>query len=311
MLTIRLTCPVHTLDKQLLLSENSQISTKTIDTLISSNRQKFYKTYFLSEHGSVKVDLINFLYESNYKVIFADQKNTAKVLSILEEVHLILPILQSLDYFKNYDFYTYKHILRVFALSTLISLNLLTNWKDLFKEFSSGPAHDFGKICVPLDILQKTAPLTKKERYILEHHTVAGYVLLGYYYRDKHNFNAKVARDHHERKNSSGYPRGIKLRDRLVEIVAVSDIYDALISPRPYRPISFDNRSALEEITTMAEKKQLSWKVVQALVALNRKSKPQFSVCKVSQEKRGSPPPKNNYGVIIESENNYFRENYK
>lgn len=112
------------------------------------------------------------------------------------------------------------------------------------------------------------------------------------------NLAARVARNHHEKRNGSGYPRGISLNDRMVEIVTVCDIYDALTSMRPYRPVSFDNRSALEEITIMAEKNEVSWKVVQALVAHNRKGKPHFTECSVSLDKRGVTPPNNLYGIL-------------
>ena len=88
--------------------------------------------------------------------------------------------------------------------------------------------------------------------------------------------------------------------DRMVEIVTVSDVYDALISSRPYRPIAYDNRTALEEITAMAERNEIGWNVVRALVARNRKSKPHHSECEVSVEKRGISPPGNVYGVIVE-----------
>ncbi|MCX5853312.1 MAG: hypothetical protein NTZ24_01785, partial [Deltaproteobacteria bacterium] len=113
-------------------------------------------------------------------------------------------------------------------------------------------------------------------------------------------FAARVARDHHERINGSGYPRGISLNDRIVEIVAVCDIYDALISTRPYRPVSFDNRTALENITMMAERNEVSWEVVQALVAHNRKEKKHFTKCNVSLEKRGTIPPNNVYGILAD-----------
>jgi HD-GYP domain-containing protein (c-di-GMP phosphodiesterase class II) len=299
---LRLNYPVCTLDKQLLLPENTVISTKTIDTLISTNSQTSYKTYSLFEYGSVKKDIFDSLQEHHYPVIFSEQEKTATIMRILEDVHLMLPVLESLEYFKEYDTFTYRHILMVFALSTLLSIDLLADKGDrehLIKEFLAGPTHDFGKICVPLDILQKKVPITQPERNMLEHHALAGYVLLSYYYRDRHNFFARVARDHHERKNGSGYPRHIKLRDQLIEIVAVTDVYDALISPRPYRPISYDNRTALEEITAMAERGQFNWKVVKALVALNRASKPHFDKCVISLEKRGTPPPYNTYGIIV------------
>ena len=289
--------PVYTLDKKVLLPAKTHIGRKTLDTLIASSNKKPYKKFSLFNHGSVKNDLLDSLLKPNYKIIFAEQKKTKAVIDVLEKVRLISPVLESLDYFKKHDIYTYRHILRVFALSTLLAMDLITRRKDLLKEYLAGPTHDFGKICVPLKILKKASPLTKDEKKLLEHHAVAGYVLLSYYYRDKHDFYALVARDHHERKNGSGYPRGIQLKDRMIEIVAVSDVYDALVSKRPYRPTPYDNRSALEEIITMAEKKQLSWKVVKALIALNRKSKPYYHNCEISREKRGSPPPNNAYGV--------------
>jgi HD-GYP domain-containing protein (c-di-GMP phosphodiesterase class II) len=311
MLNLRLSHPIYTLDNQLLMPENTQISQKTLDTLISSNKNKSSKTYPLFKYGSVKDDFLAFLLESNYRIIFAEQKKTLPILRVLEKVCLTLPVLQSLDYFKEHDVYTYRHILTVFALSNLLAMNLLDKRKDLIKEYLAGPTHDFGKICVTLDVLQKTDPLTKRENSMLKHHAVAGYVLLSYYYRDKHNFYAKVARDHHERRDESGYPRGITLRDQLIEIVAVSDIYDALISHRPYRTIPYDNRSALEEITTMAEIKRFSWKVVRALIALTRKSKPHYSTCKVSSQKRGSPPLENKYGHIISIKDYHISEDIK
>jgi HD-GYP domain-containing protein (c-di-GMP phosphodiesterase class II) len=132
----------------------------------------------------------------------------------------------------------------------------------------------------------------------LDNHSAAGYVLLSYYLGDPRSLASLVARDHHERKDGSGYPRGIPLRDLLVEVIAVCDVYDALISPRPYRPASYDNRTALEEITGMAERGEIGWDVVKALVACNRSARPHYSESEVSTEKRGVPPPGNLHGVI-------------
>ena len=146
------------------------------------------------------------------------------------------------------------------------------------------------KTIVPLNILKKSTPLTLNERDILENHAAAGFLLLSYYYQDVNNPGAKVARDHHERRDGSGYPCGTRLNDPMVEIVAVSDVYDALISQRPYRAVSYDNRTALEEITGMAEKNEIGWEVVKALIGHNRKDKPHYSEVTVSVEKRGTPP---------------------
>jgi HD-GYP domain-containing protein (c-di-GMP phosphodiesterase class II) len=155
---------------------------------------------------------------------------------------------------------------------------------------------------VPLHILKKSTPLAKSERGFIEHHASAGYVLLKYYYKDIQNLACEVALDHHERRDGSGYPRGIPLQHFLVEIIAVSDIYDALLVPRPYRPTAYDNRAALEEITTMAERNKIGWDVLKALIAHNRKVKFHYKEIRISAKKRGTPPADNVYGVIAEEE---------
>lgn len=304
MSTLTLLYPVHTLDNQLLIPAGTVLSTEILDALISSNRTTSYQYYSLLRHNSVKNDLLHSLGQPPYQTIFSDQKQIADILNFMETVQIVLPALQSLDYFKMDDFYTYRHILMVFALSTLLAKDIVADYRELILETASGPTHDFGKICIPLNLLKKTTPFTHSERKLLEHHTIAGYVLLSYYHHDIQSFAARVARDHHEKKDGSGYPRGIPIEDLMVEIIAVSDIYDALVSSRPYRPVSYDNRTALEEITGMAERNEVSWDVLRVLVAYNRKAKPHSSECSISTEKRGTPPPNNAYGIIAEEKNN-------
>jgi HD-GYP domain-containing protein (c-di-GMP phosphodiesterase class II) len=190
----------------------------------------------------------------------------------------------------------------VFVLSTLLAKDLIPDYQECIRLSATGPTHDIGKICVPLPILKKTTPLTRAERSFIEHHATAGYVLLSYYYKDIQHLACKVALDHHERRDRSGYPRAIALKDPMVGIIAVSDIYDALIKPRPYRSSAYDNRTALEEITEMAEQNKIGWDVVKALIAHNRKSKPHYREIRISAEKRGTPPSHNVYGIIAEGE---------
>ena len=186
----------------------------------------------------------------------------------------------------------------VFLLSVLLAKILLPDYKNLFTNTIIGVSHDIGKICVPLEILKKSTPLTTSEHKYIKHHTVAGYVLLSYYLKDHENFIAKIARDHHERKDKSGHPRGIEQNDKIIEIIAIADIYDALIMPRLYRPIAYDNRTALEEITIMAESGTIGWDVLKALIAQNRKDKPSYHEISISKERRGVKPKGNTYGKI-------------
>ena len=304
MTELALNHPVHTLDNRLLLPAGAIISDDTLSRLVSPDTNRTVGAHFrLLDRGSIKEDLPFFLSLYPHRVIFDDERDVHEVLNLMNQISVGMPVLQSLEFFKDYDYHTYRHTLVVSALSTLLAQDMLSRRHDRIHEAVTIPAHDLGKVCVPRHILGKTAPLTRSERSILEHHAMAGYVLLSYYLQDPHSLAARVARDHHERKDGSGYPRGIRLEDLMVELVVVSDVYDALISPRPYRPHCYDNRTALEEITAMAERGEISWDVVRALVARNRKSKPRFNECKVSTERRGSPPTENLYGVVVEDEN--------
>lgn len=300
MAPLRLSHPVHTLEGRQLLSSDVALTEETLDQIVLTNKTVPNQSFSILGHGSTKKDLLEFINEYPYNVIFSDTKRIPNLMAVMSSVCQVPAVLDSLDYFKRYDFYTYHHILVVFALTALLSGDLISSRQDMIVEAAAGPCHDLGKICVPLHILKKSSPLTREERDILEHHTVAGFVLLSYYLKDKENLAARVALNHHERIDGSGYPCGINTLDRLVEIVAVCDIFDALVSPRPYRSASYDNRTALEEITLLAEKGRISWEGVKALISRCRKGNSHHSQVTVSLEKRGTPPSRSVYGVIAE-----------
>ncbi len=292
--------PVRTLDHQLLFPQKSLLTKETMDALIELHRTSSYQASPLFLHGSVKQDLFDFLGAPPFVTIFSDPKEINDLLSLLEAVQYPVPILQLLDYFREHDFYTYAHVLMVFVLSTILAKDLLPDYQERIRLSATGPTHDAGKLCVPFQILTKTTPLTKRERTFLEHHSAAGYVLLSYYYKDHQHLTCKVALEHHERRDQSGYPRAILLEDPMVEIIAACDVYDALIMPRPYRSGAYDNRTALEEITEMASHHKIGWDVVKAMIARNRKSNPPYKEITISAEKRGTPPSQNVYGMIEE-----------
>lgn len=295
-----LSLTVRTIDNRVLLPAGRQLSIETLDAIISSNNDSDYQNLRLMQFDTVAGDLKEYLSTPPYDMIFSEGEQTYNLLNDLESVHLPEPVLQSLNHFKEHDKYSYRHFLVVFALSTLLAKDLLPDYNERIELAGTGPVHDIGKFCVPLEILKKTTPLTRSERVMLEGHTSAGYVLLCYYLKNIKALATSVARNHHERRDGSGYPRGIRLQDQMIEIIIVCDIYDALSSTRPYRKICYDNRSALEVISTMAERDTLSWDVVKALVSHSRGEKPHYSETSISNEKRGTPPEDNLYGVIIE-----------
>jgi putative nucleotidyltransferase with HDIG domain len=98
-----------------------------------------------------------------------------------------------------------------------------------------GLLHDVGKLAVPNEILQKPGALTDDEFDVIKRHPDLGADLVR-----ELGFSAQVARlvrDHHERLDGTGYPRGLGAPDLDIEtrILAVCDVFDALLSDRVYR----------------------------------------------------------------------------
>jgi len=113
----------------------------------------------------------------------------------------------------------------------------------------AGIVHDIGKISLPAEILSKPTKLTGIEYSLVQGHVRGSYDIL----KDVESPwpLAEIAYQHHERMDGSGYPRGLKGAEILIEarILAVADVVEAVASYRPYRPaLGID--AALREIVT-------------------------------------------------------------
>ena len=295
----RLTYGVTDLEGKQLLPAGTLLTPQVMND-VAMRETGTIKRCRLLDFRQVQDDLLSYLSTPPYDLITSHDKQRAALLDIAGEVHVPEAILHSFFRFREADIYTYRHVLLVFTLSILIAQELIGEKETLLEEIIAGPTHDIGKLCIPPEILAKQTPLSKAEYEYLKHHALAGYVLLTYYFRDPDILAARVARDHHERRDGSGYPAGLCVDDVLVDIVMIADMYDALISSRPYRPVSYDTRSALEELIAQARRGTINETVVQVLVALNRRSKPHYWDCVISSERRGKAPSGNVYGVIKE-----------
>ncbi len=119
---------------------------------------------------------------------------------------------------------------------------------------SAAPLHDIGKVTTPDSILLKPGKLTFEEFEIMKLHTKAGHRLLDESIVDLEDIAMlSVAKDialaHHERFDGNGYPYGIKGKNIPISarIMAVADVFDALISKRPYKE-AYDYATAKEII---------------------------------------------------------------
>lgn len=131
---------------------------------------------------------------------------------------------------------TEEHTRRVARLAVDIGEQLGLPAGRLRSLATGGLLHDIGKLVVPNEVLKKPAPLTPDEFAVIERHPAVGVDLL----RKLGGFDPLVqslVHDHHERLDGTGYPRRLTEPQISLEarILAVCDVYDALISPRVYR----------------------------------------------------------------------------
>lgn len=111
--------------------------------------------------------------------------------------------------------------------------------------------HDIGKVGIPDHILLKPGPLTDEEMVIMQKHPVYACNILWpiSFLRPA----VEIPYCHHERWDGRGYPRGLKGEEIPVsaQILAVADVWDALRSNRPYRPV-WPREKTLEHICANA-----------------------------------------------------------
>lgn len=134
------------------------------------------------------------------------------------------------------DPYTAGHEQRVAEIAVAIGQEMGLDKQMLEGLRIGGYLHDVGKMRIPIDILSKPGRLTASEYELIKEHARAGYEVL-----KEVEFPwpvAKIALQHHERFDGSGYPQGLKGHDILLEarITAVADVIESMASHRPYRP---------------------------------------------------------------------------
>jgi HD-GYP domain-containing protein (c-di-GMP phosphodiesterase class II) len=131
-----------------------------------------------------------------------------------------------------------------------------------------GLLHDIGKIGIPVSILDKPGKLTDEEFKAIRRHSAIGASILEPIAAYAHAI--PIVLQHHEHFNGNGYPDGLTAETISLgaRILAVADVYDALVSDRPYR--SGMDQERVMEIIEKESGKQFDPNVVQALLEVMR-----------------------------------------
>lgn len=170
----------------------------------------------ISERKRTEDQISNYIHQ-----LEASRKSTLQALSNMVELR---------------DPYTAGHERRVGLIAGAIACEM--GWDESRCEDLElvGLVHDIGKIAVPSEILTKPSRLSTLEMELVKCHAQAGYDII----KDVYFVSpvAEIIRQHHERMDGSGYPRGLKGEEILPEarVVAVADVIESMASHRPYRP---------------------------------------------------------------------------
>lgn len=244
----------------------------------------------------VKKDLFVFSKVEPYNS-FCGKIGEKTVLNLIDEISLPVAIFEEYSFMRIKDEYTYKHSLYTTLLSTCMAIQFFDDRQKVLQVISSALTHDIGKSRIPHKILHSSLPLTEEEFELIKEHAIYGAILNSYYFNSAYCHNTVVALQHHEKLNGSGYPMGIRLRDDNVMFVIVADVFDALISKRPYRSEPYDVRGAIDILCQSVEQGEIDEEKLKMLIHLNRKDPQPLSEIKYSRIYRGYYPKVNYYGI--------------
>ncbi|MBF0255180.1 MAG: two-component system response regulator [Gammaproteobacteria bacterium] len=149
-----------------------------------------------------------------------------------------LKIIQRLGRAAEYkDNETGLHVIRMSHYSHILAKAAGLGEAEAEMLLNAAPMHDIGKIGIPDEILKKPGKLEPEEFAIMQRHCEIGGEILGEDSSELLQLARVVALTHHEKWDGSGYPQGLAGNDipLVGRIVAIADVFDALMSKRPYK----------------------------------------------------------------------------
>src|SRR5512136_937716 len=194
----------------------------------------------LDEHET-RARCANLLELRRHKIVLSDQARVLQyqVDKSVTEIHeRELETLAKLAKAREFrDKTTGNHLTRMAKYSGLIGHNLGLGAETVHVLEVAAPMHDIGKIGIPDSILLKKGALLPAEEVVMRTHPRIGYDILKGSPSKYLSMGAIIAMGHHEKYDGSGYPGGLHGEDIpiVARIVAVADVFDALVSERPYK----------------------------------------------------------------------------
>jgi len=175
---------------------------------------------------------------------------------------------------------TGHHIIRMSRYSEKIALAVGFTPSQAEMVLAASPLHDIGKIAIPDAILLKSGKLEPAEFDVIKTHTTIGAKILSGSNSPFLKMAEIIALTHHERFDGNGYPKNLKGKDipQVGQICSVADVFDALVSVRPYKKAwSFED--AITEIQNSSAK-NFDPKVVEAFCDIQNEIRCVYEECR-------------------------------
>ncbi|MFA6191986.1 MAG: HD domain-containing phosphohydrolase [Sulfurimonas sp.] len=213
-------------------------------TILNGDKYINENEYLVKKDGTfLPVSLLATPLLEDYKivgavVVFRNKMHQQKIILLEEEkfknqeqiIHSMIDMIESRDS------YTAGHTKRVAHYCVLIAKEMGYSDTDIEVLRNAAWLHDIGKISTPDSILLKPNRLNGTEYELIQEHLRSGYEMLSKI--DQYKAMADIMREHHEKYDGSGYPRGLKANEikPLSRIIMVADAFDAMTTNRVYKP---------------------------------------------------------------------------
>ena len=223
---------------RVLIASHTKLSDTNLEKLKRLGVEGIYINDTLSEDIRIEEVISPILKSKGMAYVKALDVNGCKEVSsdIVKQVLTKRNLSLDLTDLRTYDDYTYSHSVNVAVLSAVIALGLRLPETDISNIVLAGLLHDVGKLSIPIEIINKPSRLTSEEYSIIKNHAVYSYEKL----KKRMDISAQVKQAilyHHENLDGSGYPNGVDASSLSLyaRILHVADVYDALVSKRPYK----------------------------------------------------------------------------
>ena len=283
-----LSIDLYDIEGYLIFPKGTNVTKSLLKTLSEKNSKANLPTITLKDSFMYK-DFLNITREKNYRPLLRDEELKKKVVTAVEDIELPEVIYKEFSEMKKKSVLLYHHSLATTLITTRIALDFVFFRKLISQIASANLTKDIGMTRLNKSVLMNTDFLSREEYELIKEHTLWGLILLVYYLGE--GLNALIAYRHHD--------RGIHAEEKFkfLDLIIAVDIFNALISPRPFRKKPFNIRGALDLLTDMAAKGEVNEEMVKRIVANYREEYQPPEEVNLSREKLGFIPDDNFYGV--------------